>query len=118
MSETIGKDREGWPEFAERSAAEVRSMYEGAPENFQIALDLLAEDAPSHLIYYEVDDALGWPNGRFKSVFGGWRSHRGTESPRPFHMSPPWLSLSGEWEAWMDEVQARAVKAGRLTADR
>jgi hypothetical protein len=108
-----GDQREEWPEWAERDPRALRELYAQAPENLRLALDLLAVHAPRSLTYREIDELLGWPRGRFHSVFGGWRSRRGTYSPRPFHLCSPRRSASGEWEAWVDEGQAEVFRADR-----
>jgi hypothetical protein len=102
--------REEWAEWAEQDAGVVRDMYATAPENLRLALDLLRKHAPARVTYPDIDGSLDWPRGRFRSTFGGWKSHRGAESSRPFHICPPWRSSSGEWEAWMDESQAASLR--------
>ena len=86
-------------------------MYDGGSDWWREALELLARHPLQPMTYREIDEALDWPRGRFRSVFGGWRSRLGTQSMRPFHLCSAKHSPSGEWVAWMDEHQAVAVRS-------
>lgn len=102
--------REKWGEWAEQDPATIRGMYVSAPEYLRMGWDLLRERAPARVTYPDIDGQFEWPRGRFRSSFGGWKAHRGANSSRPFHICPPGRSLSGEWEAWMDEGQASSLR--------
>ena len=100
---------ESWPEYTETDPHELRTIAREAPESFQELLMLLRDRSPERLTYSEIDQALGWPDRRAHSVFGGSRSKRGTESRRPFHRCHPRDSQRGAWELWLDEDQAAAL---------
>jgi|ERR671910_1982901 hypothetical protein len=100
---------EGWAEYAETDAAVIREQYRWAPSNMQLALDVVRSAAPGRPSYEEVEQRLGWPRGRLRSVIGGWRSRHGANYTRPYRICPPNRSPKGEWEIWMDEDQAQAL---------
>ena len=100
---------ESWREYTETDPDELRTMLQSAPDSFRELLLLLRDRAPARLTYSEIDAALGWPDRRAHSVFGGWRAKRGSESQRPFHLCSPEDSPRGSWELWMDEQQAAAL---------
>lgn len=101
---------EGWREWAETDPERIRALYRGAPERMQRALDVVSRAAPARLTYAQVEEELDWPRGRLGRVIGGWRSHLGTNSMRPYRICPPELSRSDEWEIWMDHAQADALR--------
>ncbi len=105
----VGSDREEWPEYVERNPAEIKRCFLSGTDNWKRGLQLLADRAPARMTYPHIDEALGWPRGRWRSVVGGTRSADG-EALRPFHICSPALSRSGEWEAWMDREQAAAFR--------
>lgn len=100
---------EGWPEWATSDPTLVRELYAGAAENLQLGLDVVARSAPARLTYADVEAELGWPRGRLGRAIGGWRSHLGSDARRPYHICPPELSRTGQWEIWMDRDQASAL---------
>ena len=104
---------EGWPEWAEKDPSIVRRYYLESSENFQAALEVLARHAPERLTYEEVERELGWPRGRWGRVIGGFKGSRGENSTRPYHICPPEKSSTDQWEAWMDEAQANAIRDQR-----
>ena len=76
-------------------------------------LDELATAPGRSRPFPEIEDALGWPRRRIASVLGGvWRL-RQTEfgGRRPYRFHDDRTSASGRWELFMDDVQARAIRA-------
>jgi hypothetical protein len=100
---------EGWAEWAEQDPDLVREYYAMSPPNMRLALDAVRAHAPERSTYAQIETELGWPPGRLARVIGGTRARRGSYSTRPYHICPPDLSPSGEWEIWMDELQARSL---------
>ena len=104
---------EEWADTVEHDPATIRRQYDEGTHYWRAGLDVLLEHAPSRLTYEAVELELGWPRGRWRSVIGGTMSHAGEGGTRPFHISPPWRSRSGEWEAWMDDAQRAALRGAR-----
>lgn len=101
---------EGWPESAEVDPHVIREQYTTAPPNMRAALDVIRRASPARMSYEEVERELRWPRGRLRAVIGGWRSRHGTDYTRPYRICPPEKSASGQWEMWMDEIQAGALR--------
>jgi hypothetical protein len=74
-------------------------------------LDGLAAAPGTPRTFPQVEDAIGWPRRRVASVLGGVCHLRQTEfgGRRPYHLNDARWSVSGRWEIWMDESQARAL---------
>lgn len=106
---------EEWADSVEHDPATICRQYDNGTVNWRAGLDVLLQHAPSRLTYEAIELELGWPRGRWRSVIGGTMSHAGEGATRPFHISPPWKSRSGEWEAWMDLGQRDALRRARGT---
>jgi hypothetical protein len=78
-------------------------------------LDALASSPERPRTFPEIEDVLGWPHRRIASVLGGVARLRNTEfgGRRPYRLRDAAASASGRWEMWMDDGQARAVRATR-----
>jgi hypothetical protein len=101
-----------WLQYVEHEPARIRELYETAPPTVRAVIELLAERAPDRLTYGEIAVSLGWSPYKWPAGFGGWmqpRRERG-EYSRPWHLCSKDDSLSGEWEVWMDEDQAAALR--------
>ena len=101
------------PELTETDPVRLAELYEDVTPLMRAVLDLLVGCAPSRMTFREVEMELGWPRGRFASVFGGFRGARGKGFPRPFRLAEPRFSVSREWELWLDRDQAVALGAAR-----
>ncbi len=98
-----------------REPGEIAAFHDRCSALMRELLHALA-DAPGHpRPFPEIEDAIGWPRRRIASVLGGvWRL-RTVEfgGRRPYRLLDDRASASGRWELWMDEQQARAVRAER-----
>jgi hypothetical protein len=76
-------------------------------------LHALADAPDQPRPFPEIEDAMGWPRRRIASVLGGVFHLRQTEfgGRRPYHFQDERQSASGRWEMWMDDAQARALRA-------
>jgi hypothetical protein len=101
---------EQWPELTETDPRRLAELYEDVTPRMRAVLDLLIECAPERMSFREVELELNWPRGYFASVFGGYRGARGKEFPRPFRLCGPRLSVTKEWELWLDPQMARALR--------
>jgi hypothetical protein len=99
------------PELCETDPERLGWIYEDATPLMRAALDTLVASAPEPLTFEEIELSLGWHRGRFASVFGGFRAARGKYCLRPFRLRGPRASVSGEWEAWVDEEMAPPLRA-------
>lgn len=105
-------DDEHCPELAETDPQRLAELYEDVTPRMRAVLDLLLDRGPGErLTFAQVELELGWPRGRFASVFGGFRGRRGKEFKRPFRLCEPRRSAARAWELWLDEGQARALRA-------
>ena len=92
---------------------EIARFYDRCSDLMRELLDALAA-APGHpRPFPQIEDAMGWPRRRIASVLGGVSHLRHTEfaGRRPYRFHDARHSSSGRWELWMDEFQARAVRA-------
>ena len=101
------------PELTETDPVRLAELYEDVTPLMRRVLDLLLTCAPAHMTFREVELELGWHRGRFASVFGGFRGARGKGFRRPFRLAEPAFSVSREWELWLDEEMAAALRAAR-----
>jgi hypothetical protein len=108
-------DGEHCPELTETDPERLEWLYEQVTPRMRAVLDLLLARAPERLSFQEVELELGWHRGRFASVFGGFRGSRGRHFRRPFRLAEPKDSPTREWELWLDDEMARAL---RRAADR
>ena len=70
------------PELTETDPVRLAELYEDVTPLMRSVLDLLVSCAPERMTFREVEAELGWPRGRFASVFGGFRGARGSSSSR------------------------------------
>ena len=103
---------EKWHEFPEDDPSFVLLAFDKGSPLFRTALVELARVAPQRLTYAELEQRLGWPRGRWRSVIGGYtqRSYRYYDQKRPFHICPPDISPRGEWECWMTQRAAEPLR--------
>ena len=104
------------PELTETDPVRLAELYEDVTPRMRAVLDLLLDCAPESMTFREVELELGWPRGRFASVFGGFRGARGKGLRRPFRLREPSQSPTREWELWVDEEMATALRRGRHNA--
>jgi hypothetical protein len=93
--------------------SEIARFYDRCSDLMRELLDGLAAVPDRSRIFPEIEDAIGWPRRRIASVLGGVSHLRHTEfgGRRPYRFHDARRSASGRWEMWMDEDQARAVRA-------
>ena len=99
------------PELTETDPVRLAELYEDVTPRMRAVLDLLLTCAPESMTFREVEAELGWPRGRFASVFGGFRGARGKGFLRPFRLREPSMSPTREWEVWLDREQASVLAA-------
>ena len=106
------------PENAMDEPGEIARFYDRCSELMRELLDGLAQAPDRPRPFPEIEDAIGWPRRRIASVLGGVCHLRRMEfsGRRPYHFNEPRGAASGRWEIWMDESQARVVRAERLSA--
>ena len=101
------------PELTETDPVRLAELYEDVTPLMRSVLDLLIGCAPESMSFREVELELGWHRGRFASVFGGFRGARGKGFRRPFRLREPAQSPTREWELWLDDEMAAALRAAR-----
>jgi hypothetical protein len=103
------------PQNAMTGAGEIARFHDRCSDLMRELLDALAETPDRPRTFPQIEDALGWPRRRIASVLGGVSHLRHTEfgGRRPYRFHDERESASGRWEMWMDEDQARAVRAVR-----
>jgi hypothetical protein len=103
---------------AMRDPGEIARFYDRCSDLMRELLDGLAAAPDRSRPFPEIEDAIGWPRRRIASVLGGVSHLRHTEfsGRRPYRFQDARQSASGRWEMWMDEHQARAVRAAQLEA--
>jgi hypothetical protein len=120
MSVRAGTPRatEHAPENTMDEPDEIARFYDRCSDLMRQLLGELAAAPDQPRSFPRIEDALGWPHRRIASVLGGVCHLRRMEfaGRRPYHFHEPRGSASGRWEMWMDEVQARAVRAERSGA--
>jgi hypothetical protein len=96
---------------------EIARFYDRCSDLMRALLDGLAAVPDRPRPFPEIEASIGWPRRRIASVLGGVCHLRQTEfgSRRPYRFQGPRRSASGRWEMWMDEGQARAVRAAQAT---
>jgi hypothetical protein len=106
------------PENAMDHPDEIARFYDRCSDLMRQLLDELAAAPDRPRAFPRIEDAIGWPHRRIASVLGGVCHLRRMEfaGRRPYHFHEPKGSASGRWELWMDEAQARAVRAERSGA--
>jgi hypothetical protein len=107
------------PQNVMREPGEIARFYDRCSDLMRELLDGLAEAPDQPRTFPGIEDAIGWPRRRIASVLGGVAQLRHTEfaGRRPYHFHDARQAASGRWEMWMDETQARAVRAARLDED-
>jgi len=92
---------------------EIARFYDRCSDLMRELLDGLAEAPGQPRPFPEIEDAIGWPKRRIASVLGGVCHLRRMEfnGRRPYHFHDPKHAASRRWEIWMDDAQARAVRA-------
>ena len=103
------------PENAMDEPDEIARFYDRCSALMRQLLDELAAAPDRPRPFPHIEDALGWPHRRIASVLGGVCHVRRIEfaGRRPYHFHEPRGAASGRWELWMDELQARTVRAER-----
>jgi hypothetical protein len=103
------------PENAMTDPDEVARFYDRCSDLMRALLDALAAAPGRPRPFGEIEDGIGWPRRRIASVLGGVSHLRHTEfgGMRPYRFLDARDSPSGRWEMWMDEAQARSVRAAR-----
>lgn len=105
------------PEHAPHNAmddpGEIARFYDRCSDLMRELLDELAAAPGRPRPFPLIEDAIAWPRRRIASVLGGVSRLRHTEfaGRRPYRFHDGRDSRSGRWELWMDELQARAVRA-------
>ncbi len=101
------------PHNALTDAEDVARFYDRCSDLMRALLDGLAAVPGRPRAFPEIEDALGWPHRRIASVLGGVHRLRTVEfgGRRPYRFHDSHQAASGRWELWMDEAQARAVRA-------
>lgn len=101
------------PHNAMSEPGEIERFHDRCSELMRELLDVLAAAPGRPRPFPQVEDAIGWPHRRIASVLGGVSHLRNTEfaGRRPYRLNDARWSESGRWEIWMDQTQARAVRA-------
>ena len=107
--------REHAPQNVMDDPGEIERFYDRCSDLMRGLLDALAGAPEIPRPFGEVEDAIGWPRRRIASVLGGVARRRSLEfgGRRPYHFYDARESASGRWEIWMDQRQARAVRAAQ-----
>ena len=94
---------------------EIERFHDRCSDLMRELLGALAAAPDRPRPFPEIEDALGWPRRRIASVLGGVSRLRHAEfgGRRPYRFVDDRRSASGRWEMWMDDAQARAVRAAR-----
>jgi hypothetical protein len=103
------------PDNAMQDAEEITRFHDRCSDLMRTLLDQLAAAPGRARPFPEIEDAIGWPRRRIASVLGGVAHLRRTEfaGRRPYRFYDARESASGRWELWMDDAQARAVRAAQ-----
>jgi hypothetical protein len=96
---------------------EIERFHDRCSDLMRELLGALAAAPDRPRTFPEIEDALGWPRRRIASVLGGVSHLRHAEfgGRRPYRFLDDRRSASRRWEMWMDDAQARAVRAARRT---
>ncbi len=108
------------PQNAMDDPDEIARFHDRCSDLMRALLDALAAAPGAARAFGEIEDVLGWPRRRIASVLGAVAHLRRTEfgGRRPYRFHDAAVSASGRWEMWMDERQARAVRAAQQTERR
>ena len=103
------------PHNAMGDPGEIAAFYDRCSDLMRELLDGLAQAPDRPRPFPEIEDEIGWPRRRIASVLGGVARLRQMEfgGRRPYHFHDERQAASRRWEMWMDEAQARAVRAAR-----
>jgi hypothetical protein len=103
------------PENAMRDPGEIARFHDRCSDLMRELLDALAAAPGRPRTFPEIEDAMGWPRRRIASVLGGVARQRRMEfgGRRPYRFRDARDAPSGRWELWMDNAQARAVRAAQ-----
>jgi hypothetical protein len=112
------RPREHVPENAMTDPEEIAHFHDRSSDLMRALLEELARHPGESRPFGTIEDALDWPRRRIASVLGGVFHLRTTvfAGRRPYHFLDDRQSPSGRWELWMDERQARAVRAAAADA--
>jgi hypothetical protein len=101
------------PHNALTDPGEIARFYDRCSDLMRELLEGLAAAPGRPRSFPEIEDALGWPHRRIASVLGGVYRLRTAEfaGRRPYRFHDSHQARSGRWELWMDDAQARAVRA-------
>jgi hypothetical protein len=101
------------PRNAMTDADEIARFHDRCSDLMRELLHALAESPGHPRTFPAIEDSIGWPRRRIASVLGGVHHLRQTEfgGRRPYRFHAARWSRSGRAEMWMDEDQARAVRA-------
>ena len=101
------------PRNAMLDPGEIERFHDRCSDLMRELLEGLAAGPHRPRPFPEVEDALGWPRRRIAAVLGGAGRMRVLEfgGRRPYRFREARQAASGRWEIWMDEAQARAVRA-------
>jgi hypothetical protein len=104
---------ESAPQNAMTDPGEIAHFYDSCSNLMRELLDGLAAAPDRPRPFPEIEDAIGWPRRRIASVLGGVCHLRKMQfdGRRPYRFHDPRQAASRRWEIWMDENQARAVRA-------
>jgi hypothetical protein len=114
---TIVERAQHAPENAMDNPGEIARFHDRCSPLMRALLDALAAAPDRPRPFPEIEDELGWPHRRIASVLGGVARLRQLEfgGRRPYRFLDERRSRSGRWEMWMDDRQARALRAARRT---
>ena len=110
---THGLRREHAPQNVMADPGEIGHFYDRCSDLMRGLLDALAQSPEAPRPFGEVEDSIGWPRRRIASVLGGVCHLRQMRfgGRRPYRFYDPRHAASRRWEIWIDENQARAVRA-------
>ena len=101
------------PENALTASQEIARVHDRCSDLMRELLDALAHAPDQPRTFRQVEDVLEWPRRRMASVLGGAWHLRMTEfgGGRPYRFLDESRALSGRWEIWCDDDQAKAIRA-------
>src|SRR5579875_173055 len=104
-----GSIHEENPGNVETSPEQLRALLGGSSELMRVLLANLAEHPDERRRYADIEDVLGWTQGRVGKVFGGYAKYASAaaDGKRPFRIG---RDETGEWWMWLDAELAGIVR--------
>ena len=97
------------PELVETDPERLGWLYEDVTPLMRAVLDRCSP-VPASRCRSRSSSSAGLAPRPLRLVFGGFRAARGKYCLRPFRLRRPARVGSGEWELWLDEEMAAALR--------